>query len=101
IVDQVKPDGSFDEHKCLLGWTNAKDAWAGYLANYAPGWMGCGAIRAATMPAFKAWLESGNTGKPFENQRVELGWTDIPDHLLLAPVSLSAGGKHTPAGYTH
>lgn len=64
VVDQVNPDGSFDEHKALLGFNTEEEARAGYLANYETGWKGLGAISEMPVPAFKSWVKDGKKGKP-------------------------------------
>jgi hypothetical protein len=62
VVDQLK-GWDFDEHKVMLGFKNAADAEAGYLANYEPGWQGLGALTEMTMPEFKDWIAKGDTGQ--------------------------------------
>lgn len=56
VIDQVTPDGLFDEHKVVLGVGMPTDAVALYLAHYPEGWRGLGAMRSMTMGEFKAWL---------------------------------------------
>ena len=66
VVDQVKPDGSFDEHKVMYGFATADEARAAYLANYSPGWTGLGAITEVSKDEFKKWVESSHRKtKPF------------------------------------
>lgn len=69
-VDQMV-NGKFDELKVMLGFLNAEDAKAGYLANYAPGWNGCGHVTPLTMEQFKSWLENGDETKPMQGQRMD------------------------------
>ena len=38
VVDQYNPDGSFDEHKVMLGFNSMKEARSAYLSNYEKGW---------------------------------------------------------------
>ena len=38
VVDQAKPDGSFDDHKTLIGYPTRAAAVAAYKANYPAGW---------------------------------------------------------------
>ena len=65
VVDQNNADGSFDEHKCMMGFRTFKDAKAGYLANYDDGWESrIGKITPLTLPQFKWWLKNGNIKKP-------------------------------------
>lgn len=59
VIDQKNPDGSFDEHKIVLGPTTESEARAAYLANYAPGWDGIGAITSMPVEAFKSWASDG------------------------------------------
>jgi phospholipid N-methyltransferase len=78
IVDQVNPDGSFDEHKVMLGFKNKAMAITGYKASYEKGWK-VGPIKTMTMTDFKEWLKSGNTKKPsatFTTEGPELGSKD-------------------------
>lgn len=67
IVDQVNADGSFDEHKVLLGFPSKIAARRGYLANYQKGWK-VGPITPMTMSEFKSWLAEGDTTRPAEPQ---------------------------------
>nr|WP_180319388.1 PLxRFG domain-containing protein [Delftia acidovorans] len=65
VVDQVNRDGSFDEHKVVLGAADEADARATYLGNYEKGWTGLGAITQMTQDGFKAWVrDAGKTKKP-------------------------------------
>lgn len=72
IVDQVNKDGSFDEHKVVLGYLSKAKAKQAYLDNYEDGWTGLGAITEMSMPEFKNWLlnedpklpVNPNVGKP-------------------------------------
>ena len=65
VVDQVNRDGSFDEHKVVLGAADEADARATYLGNYEKGWTGLGAITKMTQDEFKAWVrDAGKTKKP-------------------------------------
>ncbi len=56
VVDQVNKDGSFDEHKVIMGAVDEADARATYLANYSKGWTGLGGIKGFTQEEFKAWI---------------------------------------------
>lgn len=62
VVDQVKQDGSFDEHKVLLGFQNIESAREAYLSNYPSGWA-MGNITEMSINAFKDWMISGKTKK--------------------------------------
>jgi len=59
VIDQKNQDGSFDEHKIVLGPRAEEDARAAYLANYGHGWDGLGAISSMPIEAFKAWAFDG------------------------------------------
>ena len=66
VVDQVKEDGTFDEHKVMYGFNSAEEAKAAYLSNYTSDWKGFGAITEVSKDEFKKWLESSHKKtKPF------------------------------------
>lgn len=66
VVDQVNPDGSFDEHKVMYGYDSMNDAKKAYLANYSEGWQGLGNITGASKDEFDKWLDTSNRKlKPF------------------------------------
>lgn len=66
VVDQVNPDGSFDEHKVMYGYDSMNDAKKAYLANYIDGWQGLGNITGASKDEFDKWLDTSNRKlKPF------------------------------------
>lgn len=68
VVDQVNPDGSFDEHKVMYGYDSMDDAKKAYLANYSDGWQGLGNITGASKDEFDKWLDTSNRKlKPFED----------------------------------
>ena len=66
VVNQVKPDGSFDEHKVILGHETAEGARTAYLENYERGWQGLGSMVSLPIDEFKAWLAEGDTTKPLK-----------------------------------
>lgn len=63
IIDQVKPDGTYDEHKVMIGYVDQAAAEAGYLENYDKGWK-LGPVTPMSIAGFKEWLASGDTTKP-------------------------------------
>lgn len=67
VVDQVNADGTFDEHKALIGWDTEQEAREAYAANYDDGWK-VGPVTAMSMDEFKGWLESGDTRKPLNKK---------------------------------
>lgn len=56
VVDQVNKDGSFDEHKVIMGTASEQEARETYLANYSKGWTGLGGIKEMSQEQFKAWV---------------------------------------------
>lgn len=65
VVDQVNRDGSFDEHKVVLGAADEADARSTYLGNYEKGWTGLGGITQMTQDEFRSWLrDPAKTKKP-------------------------------------
>ena len=68
VVDQYNPDGSFDEHKVMLGFNNAEEAKRDYLANYEKGWENGRRIdvSAVNLADFEKWIASSHRKtKPF------------------------------------
>ena len=66
VVDQVNPDGSFDEHKVMYGYDSIDDAKKAYLSNYSDGWQGLGNITGVSKDEFDKWLDTSNRKlKPF------------------------------------
>lgn len=64
IVNQHKADGSFDEHKVMLGFASAEKAEAAYLANYTEGWDSYDrSLVTMSVGEFKHWLANGDTTK--------------------------------------
>lgn len=66
IVDQIKEDGSFDEHKVMFGFDSQEDARAAYLDNYEEGWQGLGNLTKCPIEDFRKWVNSSEDRcKPF------------------------------------
>jgi hypothetical protein len=66
IVDQIHEDGSFDEHKVMLGFASRDEARKAYLSNFTADWK-CGPIAQLTLEVFKQWLTT-NTSKPISKK---------------------------------
>lgn len=70
VVDQVNTDGSFDEHKVMMGFPSLEDARSAYLSNYEEGWKGLGNITGVTLDGFKKWIDSSTRKtKPFSEYK--------------------------------
>lgn len=70
VVDQVKEDGSFDEHKVMYGFNSEQEAREAYLANYSKGWKGLGTITGVSKDEFKKWINSSHRKtKPFADYK--------------------------------
>lgn len=89
VVDQVNPDGSFDEHKVMYGYDSMDDAKKAYLANYSEGWQGLGNITGVSKDEFDKWLDTSNRKlKPFADYaKVKFSLKDIK------PVGVGAFGN--------
>ncbi len=75
IVDQYNPgaDGSFDEHKVMLGFNDKADAINAYLANYEKGWEKGRRLvfSTATLDDFEKWIESSHRKqKPYHEYKI-------------------------------
>lgn len=68
VIDQYNEDGTFDEHKVMIGFNDEADAYAAYLANYESG---CADRRkivcsSVNMEDFEKWIDSSHRKtKPF------------------------------------
>lgn len=67
VVDQRNiKDGSFDEHKVMLGFDDIDAARKAYESNYEKGWRGMAAITETTLDDFKEWaFADGRRVQPF------------------------------------
>lgn len=62
VVDQYNEDGSFDEHKVMLGFNDINEAYKAYLSNYENGWADKHTLRItqASLEEFEKWIDSSN-----------------------------------------
>ncbi|MCZ4284533.1 hypothetical protein O4H29_06760 [Marinobacter salarius] len=88
VIDQPNADGTFDEHKVMLGFANEADARQGYLDNYEDGWT-VGPTTRMSMDDFKAWMRGGDTTKPL----AESGTTQQS-----APEESESGSQYSRVG---
>lgn len=106
VVDQVNPDGSFDEHKVMYGYDSMDDAKKAYLANYSDGWQGLGNITGASKDEFDKWLDTSNRKlKPFadyakvkfslKDEKTLAGVHNISEEKLLK--AIKQGGLANPS----
>ena len=69
VVDQTNTDGSFDEHKVMLGFNDKDEAMSAYLANYDKTWADTHPglrISEVSIDDFKKWVQSSHRKtKPF------------------------------------
>lgn len=72
VIDQQNADGTFDEHKVVMGTNTMLEAKVLYKKNYQKGWQ-VGPATAMSVDEFKAWLKNGDTTQPLQ-----------PDHFAKA-----------------
>ncbi len=66
IINQSKPDGTFDEVKCMLGYDDEESARKAYLKNYQRGWeKNIMSIVRTNTKKLREWLQTGNYTEPF------------------------------------
>ena len=69
VVDQTNTDGSFDEHKVMLGFNDKDEAMTAYLANYDKTWANTHPglrISETNIEDFNKWVQSSHRKtKPF------------------------------------
>lgn len=76
VIDQVNPDGTFDEHKVMYGFKSALAAKRAYMANYSKDWTGLGNITRVSKEEFKKWVNSSRRKtKPFAEYKDVKGET--------------------------
>lgn len=76
VIDQVNPDGTFDEHKVMYGFKSALAAKRAYKANYSKDWTGLGNITRVSKEEFKKWVNSSRRKtKPFAEYKNVKGET--------------------------
>lgn len=82
VVDQYNPDGTFDEHKVMLGFNSTEEARSAYLSNYEKDWENGRRIDVARIKTdgFQKWVDSSHRKtKPFANY-VIAGESDVSDN---------------------
>lgn len=88
VVDQVNKDGTFDEHKVVMGAADEAEARATYLQNYEKGWTGLGAITQMSQVDFKAWVrDPAKTKRPAGKIQAKAGdalpTATAPEHVVV------------------
>lgn len=82
VVDQYNPDGTFDEHKVMLGFNSMEEARSAYLSNYEKGWENGRRIVVARIKTddFQKWVDSSHRKtKPFAHY-VIAGAADVSEN---------------------
>ena len=72
VVDQYNEDGTFDEHKVMLGFNDEDDARNAYFANYSDDWADKRKIvmTSTNLEDFEKWIDSSHRKtKPFAEYR--------------------------------
>ena len=83
VVDQYNPDGSFDEHKVMLGFNSQEEAEAAYFANYEADWAKTHRTEVTAVPLadFNEWVKSSKRKtKAFAEYKVAKRNAEIDAH---------------------
>ena len=83
VVDQYNPDGSFDEHKVMLGFNSQEEAEAAYFANYESDWAKTHRTEVTAVPLadFNEWVNSSKRKtKAFAEYKVAKRNAEIDAH---------------------
>jgi len=98
VVDQVNKDGTFDEHKVMLGADNLQQADKLYHDNYHEGWTGRGAITEMSMTDFKKWVKDGIKTQPVGTlPKADKGATQVgPAAEVQPPAGSDAAANASP-----
>jgi hypothetical protein len=78
VIPQRNPDGSFDEHKVMIGYASAEEAKAAYKKHYEKGWQGYRPSQAVRMSELASMVKSGKLKKPNQRQRTNEQNTNTP-----------------------
>lgn len=92
VIDQVNKDGSFDEHKSMIGYDSPEQARESYMSSFMPGWTGLGAMTELPVQAFKSWVKDGKKKQPLGE--IEGG---KPAPAIAAPAPVAIKNIATPA----
>lgn len=95
IVDQVKEDGSFDEHKVMFGYESSEDAREAYLRNYEDGWQGLGSITQVGVEDFRRWAEADKT-----RDKAFTEYIKVQDSMSEGGVSTTKSGEEKCEKFT-
>ena len=105
VVDQTNTDGSFDEHKVMLGFNDKDEAMSAYLANYDADWAQTHPglrISETNIEDFNKWVESSHRKtKPFADYSTVSKVSDDAPATKSAPVVEGNGYKVDPKPYTN
>ena len=91
VIDQYNEDGTFDEHKVMLGFNDADEAQSAFASNYDKEWaekrkLVCTPV---TIDEFEKWINSSHRKtKPFAEYKTVKKKTEMP------------GYENKPDGYT-
>ena len=108
VVDQTNTDGSFDEHKVMLGFNDKDEAMSAYLANYDATWGQTHPglrISETNIEDFNKWVQSSHRKtKPFADYSTVSKITDeapVEQPTQPAAAITGEGYKVEPKPYTN
>lgn len=99
VIDQYNEDGTFDEHKVMLGFNDEADAQRAYLSNYEAGWADSRKIvcTSVNMEDFEKWIDSSHRKtKPFSEYKGIQKEPVATEH----PQQQKEAGQQPADGYT-
>lgn len=76
VVDGYTPDGAFDEHKCMMAFSTAREALACYHQAYHDG-RRAGSVTTMTPKSFMEWCATGDVTRPLGERNLRLAAGDI------------------------
>lgn len=111
VVDQTNSDGSFDEHKVMLGFNDKDEAMTAYLANYDKTWADTHPglrISETNIEDFNKWVQSSHRKtKPFADYTTVSKVVDEapvktePEQPTQPEANIGEGYKIEPKPYTN
>ena len=111
VVDQTNTDGSFDEHKVMLGFNDENEAFFAYLSNYDKTWADTHPglrISETNIEDFNKWVQSSHRKtKPFADYTTvskvvdEVPVKTEPELPTQPEANIGEGYKIEPKPYTN
>lgn len=96
IIDQDNDEGDFDEHKVMMGFPSANEAYHAYHSNYPEGYSGFHDMTDSDLPTFKRWAFAGKGAKGKRASEMKYfngGGVETNDFVDVPEINMGKGGS--------